>query len=56
MAYRQEELVAEIVEQAGLMSRRRLSDKSDPNSWRAGRRGSARPGASTAEPQPKGTS
>jgi hypothetical protein len=42
MAYRQEELVAEIVEESGLMSRRRISEKSASNSWRAGRRGSAR--------------
>jgi methylenetetrahydrofolate reductase (NADPH) len=56
MAYRQEELVAEIVEEANLMSRRRLSENADSNSWRAGRRGSARPGPSTAEPPPEGNS
>ena len=52
MAYRQEELVAEIVEEAGLMSRRRLSESAGPNSWRAGRRGSVRPGSPTAKPRP----
>jgi methylenetetrahydrofolate reductase (NADPH) len=56
MAYRQEELVAEIVEEADLMSRRRLSEKVGPNSWRAGRRGPARPGPRTAEPHPEGNS
>jgi hypothetical protein len=56
MAYRQEELVAEIVEEANLMSRRRLSENVSPNSWRAGRRGSARSGAPTAEPRPEGDS
>jgi methylenetetrahydrofolate reductase (NADPH) len=53
MAYRQEELVAEIVEEANLMSRRRLSENADSNSWRARRRGSARPGPSIAEPHPE---
>jgi methylenetetrahydrofolate reductase (NADPH) len=53
MAYRQEELVAEIVEEANLMSRRRLSENAGSNSWRAGRRGSARPGPSIAEPYPE---
>jgi methylenetetrahydrofolate reductase (NADPH) len=56
MAYRQEELVAEIVEEANLMSRRRLSENVGSNSWRAGRRGSARPEPSTAEPHPEGNS
>jgi methylenetetrahydrofolate reductase (NADPH) len=56
MAYRQEELVAEIVEEAGLMSRRRLSENVGTNSWRAGRRGSVRPGSPTAEPRPEGDS
>jgi quinol monooxygenase YgiN len=54
MAYRQEELVAEIVEASGLMSRRRLSETADPNSWRASRRSSPRPESPTAEPHPKG--
>jgi methylenetetrahydrofolate reductase (NADPH) len=54
MAYRQEELVAEIVEEAGLMSRRRLSANAGPNSWRAGRRGSARAESPTAKPHPEG--
>jgi hypothetical protein len=56
MAYRQEELVAEIVEEANLISRRRLSENVGSNSWRAGRRGSARPGPSIAEPHPEGNS
>ncbi len=42
MAYRQEELVAEIVEESGLMARRRLSESAPPSSWRSGRRGGAR--------------
>jgi len=42
MAYRQEELVAEIVEESGLMSRRRISENANPAGWRAGKRGSAR--------------
>jgi methylenetetrahydrofolate reductase (NADPH) len=50
MAYRQEELVAEIVEEAGLMSRRRLSANAGPNGWRAGRRGSAQPKSPATEP------
>jgi methylenetetrahydrofolate reductase (NADPH) len=54
MAYRQEELVAEIVEESGLMARRRLTDKADPNGWRAGRRGAARSGTAGAEPHPGG--
>jgi methylenetetrahydrofolate reductase (NADPH) len=49
MAYRQEELVAEIVEESGLMARRRRSENA-PNDWSTGKRGSARsksPGART---------
>ncbi|HXV37897.1 MAG TPA: methylenetetrahydrofolate reductase [Myxococcota bacterium] len=42
MAYRQEELVAEIVEESGLMARRRLSETAPPSSWRSGRRGGSR--------------
>lgn len=48
MAYRQEELVAEIVEESGLMSRRRRTEKAAPRSWRAGKRGSARSESRTA--------
>ncbi|HEX9815025.1 MAG TPA: methylenetetrahydrofolate reductase, partial [Myxococcota bacterium] len=55
MAYRQEELVAEIVEESGLMSRRRISEKSTPpHSWRAGRRGSARSESQNARAHPGG--
>lgn len=54
MAYRQEELVAEIVEESGLMSRRRISDKSGSNSWRSGRRGSARAESHADPTQPGG--
>jgi len=52
MAYRQEELVAEIVEESGLMSRRRISGDSTPKSWRAGRRGSARSESETTRSRP----
>jgi methylenetetrahydrofolate reductase (NADPH) len=55
MAYRQEELVAEIVEESGLMSRRRLSEKSAPNSSRAGKRGSARSESHSQQTQPGGS-
>jgi hypothetical protein len=40
MAYRQEDLVAEIVEESGLMARRRLSESAPPSSWRSRRGGS----------------
>jgi hypothetical protein len=52
MAYRQEELVAEIVEEANLMSRRRLSEKAGANSWRSSRRGSARSESQTVPTRP----
>ncbi len=55
MAYRQEELVAEIVEESGLMSRRRRTEKAAPNSWRAGKRGSARSKSQAARTPPVGT-
>jgi len=54
MAYRQEELVAEIVEESGLMSRRRRSEKAAPDGWRAGKRGSARSESRTARAHPGG--
>ena len=54
MAYRQEELVAEIVEDAGLMSRRRISEKADTNGWRSSRRGSARSEKQAARRPPDG--
>jgi methylenetetrahydrofolate reductase (NADPH) len=54
MAYRQEELVAEIVEESGLMSRRRISEKSASNSWRADRRRSARAESQADRTRPGG--
>jgi len=53
MAYRQEELVAEIVEESGLMSRRRRSENA-PNGWSAGKRGSARSKSPAARTPPVG--
>ena len=55
MAYRQEELVAEIVEESGLMSRRRLTEKIAPRSLRAGKRGSARSESRAARTDPSGS-
>jgi len=54
MAYRQEELVAEIVQESGLMSRRRISEKSAAKTWRTGRRGSARAESHADQTQPEG--
>ena len=54
MAYRQEELVAEIVEEAGLISRPRTAGRATSNGWRTGRRGSARPESQTARTHPGG--
>ncbi len=55
MAYRQEELVAEIVEEAGLMSRRRIAEEPASKSWRAGRREAKRSDGAGAEVQPGST-
>jgi len=52
MAYRQEELVAEIVEESGLMSRRRRTENADTNGWSAGKRGSARTKSQAARTPP----
>jgi methylenetetrahydrofolate reductase (NADPH) len=52
MAYRQEELVAEIVEESGLMSRRRLAENASDKGWRGGRRGSARAESQAARTHP----
>ena len=54
MAYRQEELVAEIVEESGLMSRRRRTEKAAPSSWSTVKRGSARSKSQAARTPPGG--